>query len=193
MNLPEAITIAGATRDLFAPFCERIEVAGSVRRGRPVCNDVDLVCIPKFRVERDFFGVLVARENLLRSALVNYVKDFGPAVSWANGVEPKGDGEIFSMVGRKCQVDFFCASAESWATVLICRTGSKEHNVWISERAASRGGAFRPTRGLWLPDRGLIQARSEEEFYAALELPFIEPHLREWNQLARIAMEVSCP
>ena len=31
----------------LAPFCAQIEIAGSIRRQRPDCGDVDIVCLPR--------------------------------------------------------------------------------------------------------------------------------------------------
>ena len=47
MNLPDARTRALALRELLAPACERIEVAGSIRRGKPEVKDAEIVAIPK--------------------------------------------------------------------------------------------------------------------------------------------------
>ena len=52
MELYEARVI---TEDLLAyqrPYCERIEIAGSVRRRRPQVNDIEIVCIPKTIVQQ---------------------------------------------------------------------------------------------------------------------------------------------
>jgi hypothetical protein len=47
MNLPLATLYAQQIVTWLTPFCERIEIAGSIRRQRPIVNDIDLVCIPK--------------------------------------------------------------------------------------------------------------------------------------------------
>ncbi len=43
------------------PFCERIEIAGSIRRGRSLVNDIDIVALPGF----DQINAL--RERVLRN------------------------------------------------------------------------------------------------------------------------------
>src|SRR5262245_11423981 len=40
MDLDLAERYARQIVNWLSPFCERIEIAGSVRRGRPVCNDI---------------------------------------------------------------------------------------------------------------------------------------------------------
>lgn len=206
MNLEQAELIARNTMLIVEDVVERMVIAGSVRRRLAVCNDVDLVVIPKFREHRDLLGAVESRENLLRSRLVEYVQQNRPKVRWSaehrNGDRlkagqhadfvPGEDNSIFSLQGLKAQVDFFVADELSWASTLLTRTGSKEHNIWISQRAASRGGHFKASVGLVLPGRGTVQPQSEEEFYELIGLPFVQPCDRHVAFLERIAKEVAC-
>jgi hypothetical protein len=55
----ELIHARQATADvvaLLAPACKKIEVAGSRRRGKPDCKDIELVCVAKPLVGRPVFG-----------------------------------------------------------------------------------------------------------------------------------------
>jgi DNA polymerase/3'-5' exonuclease PolX len=45
--LARAVSIAETTRAALAPHCERIAIAGSVRRRRSFVGDIELVCIPR--------------------------------------------------------------------------------------------------------------------------------------------------
>jgi DNA polymerase/3'-5' exonuclease PolX len=49
MELKEAKIIAEKYLSILKPFCERIEIAGSIRREQPFPNDIELVCIRKGR------------------------------------------------------------------------------------------------------------------------------------------------
>ncbi len=46
MELEHAQIIASEIIDRLEPCCERLSVAGSIRRRRPLVHDIDLVCIP---------------------------------------------------------------------------------------------------------------------------------------------------
>jgi DNA polymerase (family 10) len=70
------------------------------------------------------------------------------------------------------------AENEEYAAALLHATGSTAHVEALGRRASERGKTLEP-RGLFGPGRGRLPARSEEEIYAALGLPFIEPELRE--------------
>jgi len=47
MNLTEAQRIAQIVKSELSPHCERIEIAGSIRRGKPEVKDIEIVAIPK--------------------------------------------------------------------------------------------------------------------------------------------------
>ncbi len=47
MLYEQALEIAERTKALLAPHCERIEIAGSIRRKKPHVKDIEIVAIPK--------------------------------------------------------------------------------------------------------------------------------------------------
>jgi len=55
MDHAQALTIAEQCRKALAPYCERIEIAGSIRRGKPQVKDIELVAMPKM-VPTGLFG-----------------------------------------------------------------------------------------------------------------------------------------
>lgn len=74
MNLARAQNYAERLQNWIMPYAHPTHVAGSIRRARPVCNDVDIVCIPKIDEQKDMLGVVVKRENLALEFLRRYVK-----------------------------------------------------------------------------------------------------------------------
>jgi hypothetical protein len=57
-RIPHAVASAVGTAAalLLSPGCDRIEVAGSLRRGSPTAADVELVCVPFLQPRLDLFG-----------------------------------------------------------------------------------------------------------------------------------------
>jgi DNA polymerase (family X) len=172
MILRDAYKLAITIREQLAPFCERIEVAGSIRRARELVNDIDLVA--QVRDATAFRARLVARTEIIR------------------------EGEAFTSVRLKdgTQLDIFFAHGETrdlvdatptnWGSVLLCRTGSKEHNVYICQRAHELGLKWETMRGIVVVDESpgrkpgqLIASASEGDIMAALNLEFIPPAMRE--------------
>jgi DNA polymerase (family 10) len=149
------------------PFCHRIEIAGSIRRQRAEVGDVDLVAIAKEEEGRDLFGQVVARRNLLAKEIVRWCA----AEKWR--LEKAGrDYLVFHAKG--VQVDLWFASEITFGSLLLCRTGSARHNIWLAERAQRRGAKWHPYVGLYQANR-CIASRSEEDIYAALGLPLLDP------------------
>ncbi len=58
MKLDKALEIAERTKKLLAPYCERIEIAGSIRRKKPEVKDIELVAIPKLENQSIFVIVI---------------------------------------------------------------------------------------------------------------------------------------
>ncbi len=105
-----------ATRilELLSPHCERIEIAGSIRRKKAVVSDIEVVCIPQR--EYDMFGASV-----------------GACAGFANVVN-KWDADVGSVNGRYTRrilpntggfkVDIFMADKDNFGWIFALRTGS---------------------------------------------------------------------
>lgn len=182
MKLEQAKRYALKITEWIAPYCHRIEVAGSVRREAADCNDVDFVCIPKLQATSSD----AIPESLLRNFLMDYVEGSNGEAWFRSSSGIPGRRETFVLADaiefllhlRKCDADIYAANEATFITRLVTRTGSVQHNIWVGERAEAMGGAFNPNEGLQLGGK-LIQPKTEQEFYAALGLPYIEPQNRE--------------
>jgi DNA polymerase/3'-5' exonuclease PolX len=197
VNLATAQRYAEQIVPWLAPYCDRIEVVGSIRRRRPVCNDVDLVVVPKLTTETRQVDMFTT-ENVVTSNLLQFLIAYvnGGNGQWLGREEtaqivpirkdPKPDARNLLLTLRSgVQLDIFCATDSTWATLKLCRTGSKEHNIWLAHRAIDHGGHWNPYKGLTLAD-GLVHAICEEDIYTALKLPFIAPEQRELHLLRNL-------
>jgi len=147
-----------------APGVERLEVAGSLRRGRETVGDVDLL-------------VAASDPRPVMAALREH----------ADVVEVLGSGDTKTSVRLEgdLQVDLRVVPAASFGAAWQYFTGGKAHNVALRQRAVDRGlrlseyGLFRGGEGAD-PQRGERMAGAEEaELYEALGLAWIPPELRE--------------
>lgn len=150
----------------IAGHAERVDVAGSVRRRRPTVNDLDLVVVPKLAEVKDIFGVVTTRTN----ATLGEVLRRAEAEKWK---VLRSGSEITSVVAKGVQVDIFWTTPERWGTVLLQRTGSARHNIWLAEQAKAQGAKWHPNLGLY--QNHMVTALTEEGIYAALGLPFLDP------------------
>ncbi|MGH2530210.1 MAG: DNA polymerase/3'-5' exonuclease PolX [Actinomycetota bacterium] len=137
---------------------QRATYAGSLRRMAETIGDVDLlVAAEKPQPIMDRFVSLPVVDRIL------------------------AHGETKSSVVTRggLQVDVRVIPPEAWGAALLYFTGSKAHNIRLREMAIRKGlrlneyGLFRVKTGK------LIVAKTEEEVYQRLGLPYIPPTLRE--------------
>jgi DNA polymerase/3'-5' exonuclease PolX len=159
----------------------KAEVAGSVRRRRPEVNDLDFVCVPLLKIESDLLGNIAGMKDETADAIRERIK----SEAWA----PIKDGpSYFQWIAKGVQVDVWLVDPPTFISNLICRTGSKEHNILMAERARKMGKEWRSTKGIY--SRGeLLRLETESEFYHALNLPLIAPEEREGTIVQRIINE----
>ena len=155
MELNEARRLSQEIVGQLAPYCERIEVAGSIRRRMLFCRDIDIVLIP-----------------LNQGQLAVAIQALGEARRAGKAIQER--------LYRGVQVDLYFATPETWATLLLIRTGSIKHNVKLTSLAKRRGWhLYASGRGLFNEDGQRIAGDTEKSFFEALGLPYAEPWERE--------------
>lgn len=164
MPLAKAQRYAEKIMAELAPYCDRVEVAGSIRRRKPFVRDVDLVVLAS-----DLVGL---KERCKRNAEILADGDQNFQFRLLNGVE------VDIWIARRPQQGLFGEEPTNWGAILLTRTGSKEHNIWLVLEAERRGFSWNPYRGL-LSDSKCVACQSEEEIFSALGLEFIPPEHRE--------------
>lgn len=133
-----------------------VEPLGSLRRKMATVGDIDLA---------------VASNN--PKAVMDYFVAY-PAIE---RVIEKGDisGSILVSGGR--QVDLMIQPPESFGSLLQHFTGSKNHNVHLRELALKKGLSLSE---YGIKEKGKTKKyETEEAFYNAIGLDFIEPEMRE--------------
>lgn len=103
----------------LAPGCERIEVAGSIRRRKEFVGDIEIVCIPKR--DADLVGGVGA--SALDAILARLV--------WEARLRPAGaDGENYKKFEfckvAGLQLDLFITNRDCWGVIFAIRTGSAD-------------------------------------------------------------------
>ena len=135
---------------------EQANVAGSCRRRRETVGDLDVLVTST--------DSTAAMDALAEHPLVQEVLVRG---------ETKQRVRLFSGL----EMDLRVVPNESYGAAMQYFTGSKEHNIVIRRRALDRGlkvneyGVFR--------DNELVAGRTEEDVYAAVDLQWVPPELRE--------------
>lgn len=199
MHLEHATEIANRIVAILLPHCERIDIAGSIRRKQDEVNDIDIVCLPKPHTipdvhNLDFLRALIKLDNTILSAEENYYQielkqevlhliDNGPAVQ----------------IGR-IKLDIYIPQPQDYFRQLALRTGSKNYSWLVISRLWLNQGWVGTRNGLRLykeckkiehsrtgyyhwqcivANPTLPPAwRSEKEFFEWLGLWWIEPEIR---------------
>jgi len=163
MILERAQRTAEAVVKRLGPYCKEredgsghyIEIAGSIRRRRPWVNDIDIVLIPG-----DAWNL---HQEMLRLGQVR-----------ASG------GKITRIMAGRTQIDIYIASEETWATLLLIRTGSAQNNIRLCSRAKEMGGHLHADgKGLFNKKGERIAGDTEQSIYNALGLAYQQPWERD--------------
>lgn len=164
MRLEEARAVANWMTQKMRPYCSVLHTAGSIRRGRAVVHDVDIVCVPLSAAMRD-----VMRHELTKIAGTTVLRNGEKMVSLRLGEE--------NHFGP-CQVDVYIATPENVGMLFLVRTGSMEHNIWLAQWAKAAGMKFAAGSGIERDGR-IIAGKTEEEVFKALGLAMPAPEDRE--------------
>jgi DNA polymerase (family X) len=147
------------------PGLTTIEPAGSLRRGRETCGDLDILVT----------GPACAEGKA--AAAVDYTATYPPIA----GLIAKGQNKVSFRLRNGLQVDVRLLPESSYGAALQYFTGSKMHNVAIRQRALKRGYTLNEYALARLDDGSVVANATEHEIYKALGLEWIPPELRENN------------
>ncbi|MBV8895460.1 MAG: DNA polymerase/3'-5' exonuclease PolX [Acidobacteriaceae bacterium] len=147
------------TEFLALPHIEKVEAAGSLRRGRETIGDLDLLVTGAG-----------AAETLNR--IVQHPK--------TQEVLAQGVNKASVAFGlERLQVDVRALPHESFGAALQYFTGSKEHNVVLRTNAIKQGLTLNEYGLLTIEGSERVAGETEEEVYNRLGYAWIPPELRE--------------
>ncbi|MGI8769862.1 MAG: DNA polymerase/3'-5' exonuclease PolX [Acidobacteriaceae bacterium] len=145
------------------PGIESVTPAGSLRRGRDTVGDLDILVTGP------------ACEEDVVSAAVDYTAAYPPIAD----LIAKGQNKVSFRLRTGLQVDVRLLPRASFGAALQYFTGSKMHNVTVRQRAIKRGYTLSEYALARVDDGTQVAAATEQEIYAALDLDWIPPELRE--------------
>jgi DNA polymerase/3'-5' exonuclease PolX len=164
LDLAEAADLANWVKSAVETYCDRIEVAGSIRRQRPKVHDIDFVVTTKTDAEwqkiSERLKQLKAKPNCAGNAVIKAL------IACQNG---------------HFQADFYRAHSSNFGILLLIRTGSAEHNMWLAGLAHSKGMQLKYSQGL-LKEGNVIAGENEKGVFEALDLNCPEPQEREISE-----------
>lgn len=162
MTYAEASILADRVIQDLSPHCLRISIAGSVRRKRPECRDIEVVAIPKpYQV------------GLFESGIATVVNQW-----------PKVKGELpckytQRMLPEGIKLDLFFATSLNWGLILAIRTGSAEYSHKVLARGWSNLGYHGEGGMLIGPDGEEVIIAEEQDLFNLLGIDYCPPEQRE--------------
>jgi DNA polymerase (family 10) len=146
----------------LAPAFERIEIVGSLRRNQPQVHDIDLVGIPT----DDGSALASLTEAMITRGSLTPIRRGGKV-------------QCYIATKTGIQLDIYTADKRTWATLLLIRTGSKEHNIRLAQRARELGLKLKASGdGIETASGTLVEVYTEEDVFRMLKLPYLTPELR---------------
>ena len=178
MSLRTARAVAAEMVEALRPYCHRVAVAGSIRRGRDWINDIEIVAIPKSTVRQpdvDIFGEPMGKAVTVRDPGFVMVVD-----SLANHIV-KGkvsDGRYVQFfTGDGVKVDLFMCQPETWGYIMAIRTGSSDFSRALAMRWVQLG--YKGMEGQLTRFGKPVPTPEEADLFDLLHMAVPAPHQRE--------------
>ncbi len=172
MTLSQAIQVAdefvSALKTL--PEISRLSVAGSLRRKKETVRDIDILVI---------------------SQKPQKIMDVFSRLPNVGTVLAKGETKSSVRTKDDVQVDCRVEEEKSFGAALLYFTGSKNFNIKLRQLANKLGLKINEY-GVFRKDK-FVCGRTEEEIFKILNMPYIEPELREDNGEIELAQKFQLP
>jgi DNA polymerase (family X) len=145
-----------------SPACERIQVVGSLRRMATLVHDIDIVCLP-------------SGDGSTLDSILDGLIERGSLTPIRAGKKAR----CFAATKTGIQIDIYIADHRTWGTLLLIRTGSKNHNIKLAQRARELGFKLRASGDGIETESGTVMAiETEQDIFRLLRLPYLEPEHR---------------
>lgn len=154
MKLEQAQAIAQSYVDMLKPYCQRIEIAGSIRRQKPEVKDIEIVCI---------------------------IKDLEGFTQAVNSTTEKVKGEPTGrytqrMLPEGIKLDLFIAQEGNWGNIFAMRTGSADFSHKTLAWGWNRAGYTSENGYLKNKTTGeIMQLKEEQDLFDLIGLKWVDP------------------
>jgi DNA polymerase/3'-5' exonuclease PolX len=181
--------------DVLKPYCEKIMIAGSVRRERQIVHDLEIVALVKEVTMKDLFGDQIdvgrtrlddAIDNLWESHMLGWKVKKGGA-RYKTLIHPH--------LGLLCDI-YVVTDRRAWGSNLAVRTGPRVFSANMMKKALANGMFFE--NGFLLHNHmarylkgnqsrceqgasceKIIPLYNEADAFEVLKIPYLSPAARE--------------
>ncbi|MEO8666551.1 MAG: hypothetical protein ABI462_13750 [Ignavibacteria bacterium] len=160
MELHKAVTLAEEIIRIIKPYCNKLEIAGSVRRKKEIVKDIELVVTtPDVKTLKNKLGLFLLKENKI------------PFL--------KSGNKYINFLYKGYKFDLFVAAEDNFGLTFLSRTGSAEFTTrmlahWkkITSGGSSVNGYLHDKEG------NKYLTPTEESVFELLMLNFVDPKFR---------------
>ena len=193
MDIGKALGIALRLVEDLESGCTRIEIAGSLRRGKPEVKDIEIAAIPRVTIEtiEDMFGDSCGTVEVFHfEEHLGNLLDLELGWEWELDPVQRRNGPRYKRLRHKIAgicCDLFLTTERGWGGCLAIRTGPWDFSralvtlarrQWkhvadgylVHHHPKPKGGC---PKGSSCPL--IVPTPEEADFFAALDLPWIEP------------------
>ena len=168
-------------------WCERIAIAGSIRRRKPDPHDIEIVAVPRlehYSHQVDMFKTEVRTRNLLDEKL-DELKAQGALADRLDRNGRPAWGPRFKramVVSSQTPIDIFSVLAPAqWGVIFAIRTGPAMFGKLVVTKRLDGGAmplGMRVEDGVLHGLDGVIETPEEEDYFHAIGLPCWPPAVR---------------
>ncbi len=158
MKLIVAEIIAKEVHEKLHALCDRIEVAGSIRRRRADVKDIEILCIPKAECILEFTNVIHE---------IGPIQLGTPLRKYCKVLHPSG-----------IKIDLFLARKDNWGLIYAIRTGSAEFSHKVLARGWVRAG-FKSDNGMLTKNGRTIPVYEEQDLFDLIGANYVRPEYRD--------------
>lgn len=164
--------IADAVVEQIMHHCDRIEIAGSLRRGKSEVGDIEIICIPK---------KIIVTDDLFTSHSENCM-GFVQAVDQFQKI--KGDARLGKYMQRiyppplEIRIDIFTAEPDTWGYILMLRTGPADFSRGMVVELRKHGLIGENGAIYNQANKKRVPCPDEETFFNLVKIKYIHPKWR---------------
>ena len=191
MYLKDAKQIAIEVGFSLQPYCDKINIAGSIRRQKPEVKDIEIICVPKSEIIYDLFNSPTGKQR--SAGFIETVNSLGKII------KGKPTGKMMQIELPGIMLDLFIPDDFDYYRQYAIRTGSADYSFKIIANGWKKKGWCGSDKGLrkitdcvemkgpdgkskWKcvnKDAELPPVwTSEEDFFKWINVPFIHPSKR---------------
>jgi DNA polymerase (family 10) len=166
-----ALQHAQVVMDELERNCERVEIAGSLRRQVPVVKDIEICAIAR----HDENGHSLLDKWARQTGAVQWIKT-GTSEIIPRAPRP-GARQLRGVLPIGIKLDLFITTRERWGATFLIRTGSASYSKGVVTLAKKLGCRFEGGE-FWVHGAS-TPVPEEEDIYRLLRLQFVPPDKRD--------------